>query len=82
MRDIRYRDAQAFANDSSGILDLKYRPEDLLSHPIPGEIVPTQNLLLRVTKRRRKGAHPSEPFETKYELLGPVNKTCRFRGIL
>ena len=57
-------------------------------HPIQGEIVPTQNLVLKITKRRKKRANAGEasvvlPGANKggytAEVVGVVDKTVRFR---
>ncbi|KAJ3075678.1 tau 95 subunit of transcription factor TFIIIC [Podochytrium sp. JEL0797] len=68
-------------------LELRLRPEDPFSHPILGEVISTSNLLLRVSKKRKKV--PSGPngtyLETDYrfdtEIVGLVTKTGRFRAL-
>ncbi|KAJ3091218.1 tau 95 subunit of transcription factor TFIIIC [Quaeritorhiza haematococci] len=76
---------KSFNEQDLGSLELRYRPEDMFSHPISGDVINTSNLLLKVTRRRRKrpipGADPSENQQTKMEIVGVINKTCRFRGI-
>ncbi|KND00444.1 transcription factor TFIIIC subunit TFC1 [Spizellomyces punctatus DAOM BR117] len=75
--------------DGLNVLELRYRPTDPFSHPINGDIINTGNLLLKVTRRRkkRKGtkAHspPMEesPADVKTQIIGTVTKTCRFRAI-
>jgi len=64
-------------------------------HPVQGEIIPTQNLIIKITKRRRKGAAAAEnvlrgeasvvlPGAKKgsytAEVVGLVTKTVRFRS--
>ncbi|KAJ3154164.1 tau 95 subunit of transcription factor TFIIIC [Geranomyces michiganensis] len=71
---------KAFAEDLK-VLELRYRPDDPFSHPINGEIIPTGNLLLSVTTRRRKRQPAAEPPEVRTRFLGTVTKTCRFRAL-
>jgi general transcription factor 3C polypeptide 5 (transcription factor C subunit 1) len=64
-----------------GALELKFRPNDPLSHCITGEIVESSNLLLKVTRKRRKipkGDGNDE--KSTAEVIGVVSKTARFRG--
>ena len=62
-----------------GIVDLRYRPRDVQSRPIQGEVLQTRNLLVRVVKRRRRGDLLGEE-EKRVEIVGIIPKTCRFRG--
>lgn len=48
-------------NRATRILELRYDVQDTWSHPIVGENVPVQRLVLKVTRRRRKIREPSEP---------------------
>lgn len=66
-------------------LELNFRPENPFSHPVPGEIVPTSKIVLKVVQRRRKiahsSAHDSGPIgEYTLEAVGVTPKTARFRG--
>ncbi|CAG8826657.1 3957_t:CDS:2, partial [Racocetra persica] len=36
------------------LLELRFRPDNPFCHPINGDIIPTANLLLKVTRRRKK----------------------------
>jgi hypothetical protein len=76
---------------SSGTVELNLRPDNPFTHPIPGELVGTNNLLLKVVKRRRKrregeeatGANTDEIVgEYTAEVVGVVPKTVRFRSEL
>ncbi|KAI7880180.1 hypothetical protein K492DRAFT_237447 [Lichtheimia hyalospora FSU 10163] len=69
----------AVENDKNGI-ELRLRPKDPFSHPISGHVRRIPGLLLKVTRRRRKG-QPEDEGETKAELLGTVTRTCRFRAM-
>lgn len=48
-------------NRATRILELRYDVNDTWSHPIVGENVPVQRLVLKVTRRRRKIKQPAEP---------------------
>ncbi|KAE8213686.1 hypothetical protein CF327_g2823 [Tilletia walkeri] len=64
-------------------------PLDIYRHPIIGDILPTNDLLCKITKRvwRRvnPGTHPSDGREPEcvkeyhVEFLGPITNTVRFR---
>ena len=41
------------APKEDSLLELNLRHDDPFSHPLPGDLVPTNNVLLRVVKRRR-----------------------------
>ncbi|KAJ1922266.1 tau 95 subunit of transcription factor TFIIIC [Mycoemilia scoparia] len=78
-------------------VELRYRPDDLLSHPIEGESIPTGNLLIKVTRRVKKNKKNSKTPELagfnqeaqaidnqpwKAEVVGVIKKTVRFRSII
>ncbi|KAJ3217872.1 tau 95 subunit of transcription factor TFIIIC [Dinochytrium kinnereticum] len=77
---------KAFAADV-GRLELRYRYDDPFSHPIFGDVINTSNLLLKITRKRKKGRRsseghdPKDDFVVKTEIVGVVTKTCRFRSI-
>ncbi|KAJ3415690.1 tau 95 subunit of transcription factor TFIIIC [Chytridiales sp. JEL 0842] len=77
---------RAFAEELRSI-ELRYRPEDPFSHPITGEVVETADLLLKVTRKRRKrptgsnGTYCEDDYMMKTEVVGMVSKTCRFRAL-
>ena len=78
---------QAFkrmAHKTESLIELALHPENPFAHPIPGDVVNTNNLVLKVTKRRRK-RREGEPEdaglgEYKAEIVGVTAKTVRFRG--
>ncbi|KAG9317214.1 RNA polymerase III transcription factor IIIC subunit-domain-containing protein [Chiua virens] len=65
---------------NEALLELNLRYGNPYAHPIPGDIVGTNNILLKVTKRKRRrvdddgiiGEYTAEP-------LGVILKTARFR---
>lgn len=67
---------------SEPLMELRLRPEDPFAHPIPGDVVPTNNILLRVRKRRRKHNEGEAVKEGDYiaEAVGVLPKTVRFRS--
>ncbi|KAJ3109327.1 tau 95 subunit of transcription factor TFIIIC [Phlyctochytrium bullatum] len=66
---------QAFASDL-GHIELRYRYNDPFSHPIFGDIVNTANLMLKVTRKRKKrdrmGRRPSESGEDEFEVVAEI----------
>ena len=68
------------------LLELRLRPENPYAHPIPGEVVPTSNIVLRVVKRTRRRQEdvplPEDGAVGEYtiEAVGVVPKTARFRS--
>jgi general transcription factor 3C polypeptide 5 (transcription factor C subunit 1) len=64
----------ATANDNA-LLEINYRA-DKTGGPARGYRVPTQKLLVKVVKRRRKGG---EGGVFTSEVVGPVSQTVRFR---
>ena len=67
---------------SSSLLELSLRPGDPFAHPIAGEIVATNNVLLKVVKRKRKKSSENGQSSGEYtvEAMGVVPKTARFRS--
>ncbi|KAL1666102.1 RNA polymerase III transcription factor IIIC subunit-domain-containing protein [Schizophyllum commune] len=67
------------------LVELRLQPDNPFAHPVAGEVVQTNNLLLRVTKRkrvRRNGVPLAQPeWEYKAEIAGVVPRTVRFRGM-
>ncbi|KAF9164920.1 General transcription factor 3C polypeptide 5 [Actinomortierella ambigua] len=72
--------------------ELSYRRRDPFSTPIQGELVPTQNIVIKVTKRYKVPKKPDStakltakdipedaiPDECSYQLIGVAKKTIRF----
>ncbi|TFK27098.1 hypothetical protein FA15DRAFT_587283 [Coprinopsis marcescibilis] len=70
------------APKTDSLLELSFNPENPFSHPIPGDVVNTNNLLLKVTRRRRKLPNEDgEIGEYKAEVVGVITKTARFRSM-
>ncbi|KAI6003794.1 RNA polymerase III transcription factor IIIC subunit-domain-containing protein [Pisolithus albus] len=74
------------ATKTEGLLELNLQPGNPFAHPIPGDIVNTSNILLKVTrKRRRKVDNDRSPdaFTGDYtlEAMGVILKTARFRSM-
>ncbi|KAF7352970.1 hypothetical protein MVEN_01264400 [Mycena venus] len=74
------------AAKTEATLELKLRPGNPFAHPIPGDVVPTNNLVLKVVKRKRKnrmdaddGAAPQGEYTA--EIVGSTSKTVRFRSM-
>ncbi|KAJ7667797.1 RNA polymerase III transcription factor IIIC subunit-domain-containing protein [Mycena polygramma] len=55
------------------------------AHPVPGDVVPTNNLVLKVVKRKRKNRMDSDDgmLQGEYtaEVVGSTSKTVRFRSM-
>lgn len=60
-------------------MELRYRPKDPFCHPINGSIVPTSQVLVKVTRRRKKN-QPEDQGQLSTEIVGTIPQTCRFRG--
>ncbi|KAI9506842.1 tau 95 subunit of transcription factor TFIIIC [Coemansia spiralis] len=82
--------ARDIAEDIGMPVELRYRHKDPASHPINGDIVATQNLLLKVTRRVRRPKNAAarhakkdvaEHVETNAEVVGVIEKTVRFRRL-
>ena len=58
-------------------LEISLRPINPFSHQVPGEVVSTNNILLKVVKRRRKG---KDVGEYVISAVGVIHKTLRFRS--
>jgi general transcription factor 3C polypeptide 5 (transcription factor C subunit 1) len=79
------------APKEDSLLELNLRPDNPFSHPLPGDLVPTNNILLRVVKRRLKRPPPKEGDhdddsqqavvgEYTAVAVGVIPKTARFRS--
>ena len=80
---------RAFRKSSKpdSFLELRYRPDNPFAHPIAGEVVQTNSILLKVVKRRRKRAIGTTDGQDACPIgeytVGPVGLipgTARFRG--
>lgn len=61
-------------------LPLTYRPEDLNSHKVCGDLVPFTGLLLKV--RRRKKAGTPDGYEYRQEVVGIVREQYKFQSLM
>jgi general transcription factor 3C polypeptide 5 (transcription factor C subunit 1) len=77
------------ASKKEALLELNFRPDNAFSHPVPGNIVSTSNLVLKVVKRRykRNATVPSEASGSQEpqgaytaNIIGTINRTARFRS--
>ncbi|KAJ2691478.1 tau 95 subunit of transcription factor TFIIIC [Coemansia sp. RSA 1285] len=89
--------ARVVTEDIGMPVELRYRHNDLVSHPINGNVVATQNLLIKVKRRTRvpkrkdsdgrqsllagEAAAAAGPVETSAEIVGIIDKTVRFRSL-
>ena len=73
------------ATKKESLLELNFRLGNPFSHPVPGDVIPTSNILLKVVKKRRKRKE-GEPYDPEHvgdytiEAMGPIPKTARFRS--
>ena len=67
---------------SEPLIELRLRPEDPFAHPVPGDVVPTNNILIKVRKRERKHVEGQEGPAGEFvaEAVGVIPKTARFRS--
>ncbi|KAF8803887.1 hypothetical protein BYT27DRAFT_7340686 [Phlegmacium glaucopus] len=73
------------ASKPQTLLELSLRPGNPFAHPIPGDVVGTNNLLLKVIKKKRKHVaddYPCTIGEYTAEVVGIVSKTARFRSMV
>lgn len=72
------------ASKTDALVELTLRPGNPFAHPIPGDVVPTSNILLKVVKRKRRKidgqTDDGSIGEYTTEAIGVIPKTLRFRG--
>ena len=73
------------ASREDSLLELNLRPDNPFSHPLLGDLVPTNNILLRVVKRKLKHPRPDDDVaqtvgEYTAVAVGVIPKTARFRS--
>lgn len=73
------------ASKTEALLELALRPGQPFAHPVPGDVVGTNNILLKVVKRKRKrriGEEMDDGAIGEYtaEAVGVIPKTARFRS--
>ncbi|KAJ3381547.1 tau 95 subunit of transcription factor TFIIIC [Lobulomyces angularis] len=70
---------KGFLKEELPHINLKFRKNDIFSHPVVGEVVTTTNLVLKTVTRRNKLT--GNISSTKHEVVGVATKTARFRHI-
>jgi general transcription factor 3C polypeptide 5 (transcription factor C subunit 1) len=71
------------ATKTETLLELNLRAGNPFAHPVPGDVVASNNILLKVVKRkRRKLGGEGEIGEYTAEAVGVIPKTARFRSEL
>ncbi|KAG5643766.1 hypothetical protein DXG03_009645 [Asterophora parasitica] len=75
------------ASKTETLIELKLRPGQPFAHPVPGDVVATNNILLKVVRKRRKkrsdGEHDDGAIgEYTTEAIGVIPKTARFRSMV
>ena len=72
------------ATKAEALVELHMRPENPFAHPIPGAVVASNAMLMKVVKRRKKIRNTEDPIVGEYttEVLGVIPKTVRFRSAL
>lgn len=68
------------AAKNEALLELNLRPGNPFAHPIPGDIVSTNNILLKVVRRKRRNPNGECVGEFTAEAVGVIPKTARFRS--
>ncbi|KAF8076188.1 RNA polymerase III transcription factor IIIC subunit-domain-containing protein [Lyophyllum atratum] len=75
------------ASKQETLMELKLRPDQPFAHPVPGDVVATNNILLKVVKKRRRkrtdeGMDDGAIGEYTAEAVGIIPKTARFRSMV
>ncbi|KZP24581.1 hypothetical protein FIBSPDRAFT_1042044 [Athelia psychrophila] len=70
------------ATKADALLELSFRPDNPFAHPVPGDVVGTSNILLKIVKRKRKAANGELVGEYTAEAAGAITKTVRFRSMV
>lgn len=68
------------ATKADALLELSFRPDNPFAHPVPGDVVGTSNILLKIVKRKRREANGELVGEYTAEAIGSITKTVRFRS--
>ncbi|TDL29471.1 hypothetical protein BD410DRAFT_24170 [Rickenella mellea] len=71
------------ATKNEALLELNLRPGNPFAHPIPGDVVGTNNILLKITKRKRRRINTEDEVIGDFtaEAVGVIPKTVRFRSM-
>ncbi len=78
------------SHKTDALLELSFHRDNPFTHPIPGDVVPANSLLLKVVKRKRKAPIDAMSIDNSdsiigeftAEVVGIVSKTARFRSAL
>lgn len=72
------------ASKTDALIELTLRSGQPFAHPIPGDVVSTNNILLKIVKKRRRKASDDTADgaigEYTAEAVGIIPKTARFRS--
>lgn len=69
-------------------LDLKFRPDDVFSKPIYGELKPASGMFVKISHRRRKSGcirlknSDQDDIRPTIEVLGIVKQMFKFEGCI
>lgn len=70
------------ATKADALLELSLRPGNPFAHPVPGDVINTNNVLLKVVKKKRRRLDGEGEAIGEYtaEVVGIIQKTARFRS--
>ncbi|KAL3870884.1 hypothetical protein ACJMK2_038915 [Sinanodonta woodiana] len=69
-------------NDPSRRLALNWRPRDAYCKPVYGHRCNTTSLLLKVTRRKKKGAGNAGEVQWKAEVVGVIETTYKYQALV
>ncbi|KAF8639841.1 hypothetical protein AX17_001096 [Amanita inopinata Kibby_2008] len=67
---------------AESILELSFRPNNCFAHQIPGEVTCSNNIVFKITKRKRKTKDGGSVGEYTANATGVISKTVRFRSMI
>ncbi|KAG6886925.1 hypothetical protein C0992_001609 [Termitomyces sp. T32_za158] len=71
------------ASKTETLIEHRLRPDQPFAHPVPGDVVATNNILLKIVKKRRKNrTNDGAIGEYTTEVIGVIPKTARFRSMV
>jgi general transcription factor 3C polypeptide 5 (transcription factor C subunit 1) len=70
------------ASKSECLLELNLRLCNPFAHPVPGDVLSTNNILMKVVRRKMRTVTglPEKEGEYTAEVMGVIPKTARFRS--